>query len=71
MENNNLDILFQNGFSYGTKFVLKKNIQMIEMTITYHDEEIYYQLVNKNIKCDILFINVCRTYIDDMKMNYK
>lgn len=57
------------GFSYITSYKKKGSQIMIEFSVSYHDLEIYYQLVNQRIDTEILFQNVCKGYIRDSKLN--
>lgn len=61
--------LIKNGFSYSCSYTSKKNEMRISFSVLYQDEEIYFQLLNPRVDCEILFINVCKSYIRDSKLN--
>jgi hypothetical protein len=53
------------GFSYTTNTKVKNGVMMKEIVILYHDLDIYYQMVNIRVECDILFKNICEGYKND------
>ena len=53
------------GFNLKTQTKTKGGQIVKEVTILYHDLDIYYQIVNIRVECDILFKNICENYIKD------
>jgi hypothetical protein len=56
------------GFSYTTSIGAKKGNIVIEFSVTYYDMEIYYQHVSNRIDCKVLFENICKSYLEDIKL---
>ena len=59
------------GFSYTSSYKKRGTQLMIEFSVQYQDDiNIFYQLINQRIDTEILFQNVCKSYIRDTKLNY-
>lgn len=59
----------KSGFSYSCEWTKKGSEMRIKFSVCYQDEEIYYQLINPRVEPSILFINVCKAYVRDSKLN--